>query len=104
MLRFQGDPASVIECQPSGGRMAATDQSGSAPTADGQHVVTQKGEVAAYLIVVDGGGLRGIYVNSLYRTVAAADGRLVANQIETISFEPGGHAAFRNGVTCQAKA
>ncbi|MFO1106667.1 MAG: hypothetical protein U1E34_11245 [Amaricoccus sp.] len=104
VLRFQGDPASVIECQPPGGRMAATDQSGSAPTADGQHVVTQKGEVAAYLIVVDGGGLRGIYVNSLYRTIAATDGRLVASQIETISFEPGGRAAFRNGVTCQAKA
>lgn len=103
VLRYQGDPASVIECQAPGGRMAATDQSGSAPTADGQHVVTQKGEVAAYLIVADSGGLRGVYVNSLYRTVAAADGRVIANAIEVISFEPGGRAAFRNGVTCQAR-
>lgn len=103
ILRYQGDPAAVLQCQAPGGRMAATNQTGTAPTADGQYAVTQKGEVAAYLIVTDTGGLRGLYVNSLYRTVATTEGRVVANQIEKIEFAPGSTATFRNGVTCQAK-
>ena len=53
------------------------------------------------MIVAPTGDLRGTYVNSLARTVAASDGTVVAKQLETIEFAPGGAGTFRNGVTCQ---
>jgi hypothetical protein len=102
VLRYQGSPAGVIACQSGGGRASATDQSGTATSSDGLYTVSQTGQVAAYLIVDPTGGLRGTYVNTLSRTVASG-GIMVAKQLETIQFPPGGAGTFRNGVTCQAQ-
>lgn len=100
-LRYDGLPGRVVACAPSGGRAAVTDQSGTATTPDGRYAVTQAGHVAAYVIVTPDGGLRGLYVNDVTRLVASADGTVLARQIETIEFPPGGSARFGNGVTCQ---
>ena len=100
VLRYQGSPAAVIACG-SGGKAKATDQSGTATSSDGLYTVTQTGQVAAYVIVSPSGDLRGTYVNSLARTVAAGDGTVVAKQLETIQFPTGGAGTFRNGLTCQ---
>lgn len=102
-LQFQGSPAAVLTCQPAGGRTAATDQAGSAPSADGRYVVTQAGTASAYIIVLPNAGLRGLYINDLSRTVTTSGGTVVARQAETIEFPPGGSGRFRNGVTCQPK-
>ena len=101
VLSYQGSPAAVIACG-SGGKAKATDQSGTATSADGLYTVTQTGQLAAYLIVGPTGDLRGTYVNSLARTVATSDGTLVARQLETVQFPPEGAGTFRNGMTCQA--
>jgi hypothetical protein len=101
-LRYQGNPAPVVACQADGGRFRATDQAGSATTPDGRFVVEQAGEVAAYVIVADSGGLRGVYENHVLRNVSTPDGRLVARQLEKIEFAPTGTGRFRNGVTCRA--
>ena len=102
-LRFEGSPAAVLTCDTAGGRAAATDQSGSASSDDGRYVVNQTGRVAAYVVVLPTASLRGIYVNDLSRTVTTSDGTVVARQVETIEFAPGGSGRFRNGVTCQPK-
>ena len=103
-LQFRGNPAAVLTCDAAGGRSAATDQTGSAPSADGRYVVSQTGTVSAYVLVLPTAGLRGIYINDLSRTVTTSDGSVVARQVETIEFPPGGSGQFRNGVTCQPKS
>lgn len=100
-LRYQGSPDGVIACAPSGGSPTPTDQAGNATTADGRYTVIQSGHVAAYVIVTPEGGLRGLYVNDLLRRVTTSDGTLVARQLETIEFPPGGSGRFSGGLTCR---
>jgi hypothetical protein len=53
-------------------------------------------------VVDNSGALRGLYVNHLQRSIADADGRLVARQLEQVRFSPSGTGAFQDGLTCRA--
>jgi hypothetical protein len=102
-LRYQGTPAGVVACRSPDGRLAAADQAAEVQMADGLHVLTQRGEVDAYVVVENSGAVRGLYVNHVLTSILlAADGSVVARQFEEISFPPSGTGQFRNGLTCQA--
>lgn len=103
-LQYEGPPAAVTACGPAGGRAGPTDLAGTASSADGRYAVTQTGQAAAYVIVGPAGETRGIYIVSVERSVATADGVPVARQVEKIEFPPGGAGQFRNGVSCQARS